>query len=116
MIAELEQSIIQQGGNMNDYLSSIKKTKDDLRMDFIPRAIQRVQTAVLLKEVGKREHVEISDKDIDEEIDRILAALKPTDTEGREQVISPDYREFVGVQMKNRKVVQLLKEKGVKKV
>ena len=116
MIAELDHSLTQQGGNLKDYLSSIKKTMDDLRLDFVPRAIQRVQTAVILKEVGKREQIAVADAEIDAEIDNILEALKPTDTEGREQVSSPEYREYVAMQMKNHKVVAFLKDKGVKKV
>lgn len=115
MLAELEHSIVQQGGNMKDYLSSIKKSMDELRLDFVPRAIQRIQTAVLLKEIAKKEEIAVSDAEIDAEVDKIIAALKPEDREGREQVVSPEYREYVGVQMKNRKVVAMLKEKGVKK-
>lgn len=115
MLAELEHSIVQQGGNMKDYLSSIKKSMDEMRLDFVPRAIQRIQTAVLLKEVAKKEEIAVSDSEIDAEVDKIIAALKPEDREGREQVVSPEYREYVGVQMKNRKVVAMLKEKGIKK-
>jgi len=115
MIAELQQNLEQQGGNLEDYLTSIKKSKDEIRLDFVPRAMQRIQTAVLLKAVGKKEQIAVSDEEIDTEVDRILAALKPGDTEAREQVTSPEYREYVAVQMKNRKVVSLLKSKGVKK-
>lgn len=115
MLNELERSIEQQGGNMRDYLSSIKKTMDNLRLDFIPRAMDRIKTAVILKEVAKRENVSVNDQEIDDEIDRILATLKPDDKDARETVTTPDYREYVAVQMKNRKVVKLLKEKGIRK-
>ncbi len=115
MIGELEQSLVHQGGNLKDYLTSIKKTMDDLRIDFVPRALQRIQTAVLLKEIGMREKLSVNDTEIDDEIDRILASLKSEDTEARKNVSSPEYREYVAVQMKNRRVVQLLKDKGVKK-
>ncbi len=114
MLSELERGIMNQGGNMQDYLASIKKTLDDLRIEFIPRALERIKTALVIKEVAKRENVTVNDTEIDAEIDKILAALKPGDTEAREQVSSPEYREYVAVQMKNRMVLGLLKEKGIK--
>jgi len=99
---------------MKDYLASIKKTKDDLTLDFIPRALERIQTALLIKEVGKREKIDVTEEEVDAEQDRILDSLKETDTETRNLVASPDYREYMAVQMKNRRVVELLRKKGIK--
>lgn len=115
MIAELSQGIESQGGNFDDYLGSLKKTPDQFRMDFIPRAIERIQTAIFLKEVSKQEALTVPDTEIDAEVDRILGSLRPDDAETRERVSSPEYREYIAAQMKNRAVVKLLKEKGVRK-
>lgn len=115
MMQELEHAIEEQGGNMKDYLSSIKKTESELKLDFVTRALERINTAVLIKEVGKKENISVSDDEVDTEIDRILATVKPTDTETRERVISPEYRDYVAVQMRSRKVVELLKQQGIKR-
>jgi trigger factor len=114
MLKELESTAEQQGMDMKDYLASIKKTKDDLTLDFIPRALERIQTALLIKEVGKREKIDVTEEEVDAEQDRILDSLKETDTETRNLVASPDYREYMAVQMKNRRVVELLRKKGIK--
>lgn len=113
MVAELEHNAVSQGMKMEEYLKSIKKTADDLRLDFVPRAIERIQTAVLIKEVGKREAVEIAEQDVEAEQDRILDSLPKGDKETRERVASPEYRDYIAVQMKNRKILAALKAKGI---
>lgn len=115
MLHELEHGIEEQGMRMEDYLASLKRTKDELKLDFVPQAIQRIQTAVLLREVSKREKIEITEQELDAEIDRILERIKPEDKETRERVISADYRDYVAAQMKNRKTLEFLKEKVIKK-
>lgn len=111
MFGELEHAAEQQGMDMKDYLAQLKKTADEIKLDMVPQAIRRVQTAVLIKEVGKKEQVTVSDEEVDAEIDRILSAVE--DKETRERVSSPDYREYLTIQMKNRKTLELLKKKGI---
>ena len=113
MLLELEKGVDDQGMKMEDYLVSIKKTKDQLRVEFIPQAIKRIQSAILLKEIGKQEKCAVAEKDVDTEIDRILETIKQTDTETRERVSSPEYREYITSSMKNRNVLHLLKTKVV---
>ncbi|MFH1705126.1 MAG: trigger factor [Patescibacteria group bacterium] len=112
MYAELQHAAEDQGMKMEDYLSQLKKSADELKLDMIPRAIERVQTAVLMKEISKRENMEVTEKEIDEEIDRILDAIK--DPEMKERITAPEYRDYVAAQMRNRKTLELLKKKGIK--
>ncbi len=114
MYAELEHNAEERGMRMADYLSSIKKSADEIKMDFIPQAILRIQTAVVIKEVAKRENINIDDAEIEAEQDRILDSLPKNDTEARARIASPEYREYIGVQMKNRKSLEALKAKAIK--
>ncbi len=116
MLAELQQGIDQQGMKWEDYLSSIKKTMDDLKIEFAPQAIRRIKSAVLIKAFAKEANIEISENEVDEEIDAILASLRKNDTETRERVTAPDYREYVQVQMRNRKALEWMKAQCVKDV
>ncbi len=116
MLAELQQGIDQQGMKWDDYLSNIKKTIDDLKIDFAPQAVRRIKSAVLIKAFAKEAGIDIKDEEVDEEIDAILNSLRKGDNEARERVTSPDYRDYVLVQMRNRKALEWLKEKCVKKV
>ncbi len=114
MIRELQSTLEERGGNMEDYLSSLKRSKDDLALDFIPQAMDRIKTAVLIKAIAKLENIAASDADIDAEQDRLLAGVKADDKNTREIIISPEYRDYIASQMRNRQVIELLKQKGIK--
>lgn len=114
MIGELQQGIDQQGMKWEDYLSSVKKTADDLKIEFAPQAVRRIKSAVLIKAFAKEAGVEVKEEEVDEELDAILTSLRKGDNETRERVSSPEYRDYVMVQMRNRKALEWLKEKCVK--
>ena len=113
MTRELEHSVEERGGTWKDYLSSIKKSADDLKLEFVPQAIERIQTAVFMKEVGKKENITVEHEEIHEEIDRILATVKEGDTKTKEMVMGEEYHDYIGAQLKNRKILKLLKEKTI---
>ena len=109
MIHELEHGVEEQGMKWPDYLSSIKKTGDELKLDFAPQAIRRIKTAVLIKALANRESINVSDEDLDKEVDRVLTGLRADDKETRERVASPEYREYMAIQMRNRKTLEWVK-------
>lgn len=113
MMKELESGIEEQGMTMENYLSSIKKTKDDLKLDFIQQAIRRINTAILIKEISVKEKLDVTEEEIDAEIDTILEQVPADDAASRERVISPEYREYVSIQMRNRKAIEFLKAKCI---
>jgi trigger factor len=114
MMHELQHGVEEQGMKWDDYLSSIKKSANDLRMELIPQAIRRIQTAVLIKQIAKKEGMKVTDQEVDEEVDRILNSLRSGDKETRDRVTSPEYRDYIATQMRNRKVLEWLKEKCIK--
>lgn len=113
MFHELTHAAENQGMKMDDYLASLKKTADEIKLDMVPRAIERIQTAVLIKEIALKEDIKVEDEEVDKELDRILDAIK--DKETKERVSSPEYRDYLAAQMKNRKTLEVLKKKGIKK-
>ncbi len=115
MLEELQHGVEEQEMKWEDYLVSIKKTKDQLRLDMAPQAIRRVKTAVLIKAFAKEQQVTISEEDLDTETDEILARIKPEDHEARTRVTSPEYRQYIAIQLRNRKTLEWLKKTCVKK-
>lgn len=113
MIKELEMTAEERGMRLDDYLKSIKRTPDELRMDFIPRAIERIQTALLIKEIAKREQIQPSEEETAAEQDRLLSGIKESDKETRDLVASPEYRDYIASQLRNRKVIELLKQRAI---
>lgn len=113
MYEELRNDIEHRGGRMEDYLASIKKSADEIKLDMIPQAIKRLQTSVYVQHVVKDQKLEVMPKELDDEIDRLLSMTEDPNT--RERISSPDYREYVNTVMRNRKALEHLKEKGIKK-
>jgi len=112
MISEMKNSVERQGMDFEEYLKSIKKTYADIKIDFAPSALTRVKVALILKEVAKAEKIEINAKKLDHEIEHIAEHYDEKDQ--KEYIKSPRYREFVEMQMKNKEVLNLLREKMVK--
>jgi trigger factor len=114
MMAELERTVDERHMKMDDYLASIKKTRDELKLELVPQAIRRIRAATIIKAIAKVEGITVSEDDADTEIDRILSGLRPDDTQTRERVSSPEYREYVAIMMRNRKTLDLLHTHGIK--
>jgi len=112
MYAELQNDIESRGGRMADYLSSIKKTAEQIKLDMVPQAMNRVKTSVLVREVAKQENITVTDAEVDDELDRLITSAP--DKEAREQLASPEYREYVQTVMRNRKTLEAMKLKGIK--
>lgn len=112
MYHELEHGAEEQGMKMVDYLGQLKKSADQLKLELVPQAMRRVHTAIVVKEIAKQEKVEVTDQEIEAEIDRILTNVQ--DQETRERVSSPEYRDYVAAQMRNRKTMEILKSKAIK--
>ncbi len=115
MLAELRHGIEEQGGTWDQYLATIKKTIDDLRLEMVPQAIRRIKTAVLIKHLAKQQGVEPTTEEVDTEIDRILGTLRPDDKDSREQVASAEYRDYVHTMLRNRKTIEWLKKECITK-
>lgn len=114
MLHELEHGLEEQGMDLATYLQQIKKTMDELRLDFTQQALRRVRTAVLVKTVAKQENIDVTEDEVDAEIDRILASVPAEQTDTRQHVSSPDYRDYVKIQMRNRKTLEWLKKRCIK--
>ncbi|MDF1497357.1 MAG: trigger factor [Patescibacteria group bacterium] len=114
MFEEMRHDIEQRGGKMEDYLTSIKKSADEFKIDMLPTAEKRVKTAVYVKHIAKENDLTVSDEELDMEIDKVLEQAKDQDQEVKDRITSPEYREYVQAMMRNRKTLEFLKEKGIK--
>lgn len=115
MLEELQHGVEEQGMKWEDYLTSIKKTKDQLRLDMAAQAIRRVKTAVLVKAFAKEQKVAVTEDELDKETDDILSRIPESDQETRIRVSSPEYRQYIAIQLRNRKTLEWLKNECVKK-
>lgn len=108
MIHELEHGVEEQGGKFDDYLQSIKKTIAQLKLDFAPRAIERIKASLVVREAGKQMQIEVTAAEIDAALDTLGQQYK--DKESRDKIYAPEYREYMEVALKNKKVIEKLRE------
>ena len=66
---EFRGSLARQGITEEAYLKAVEKTGDDLHADFRPNAERRAKTLLVLSKVADTEGVEVSDADVDTEVE-----------------------------------------------
>lgn len=113
MIHELEHNLADQGLDFNDYLNHIKKTREELLLDFTPQAIKRIKSALIIRQVGEQEKIKPTEKDIDIEVEKSKAMYK-NNPEIEKQLNDLAYRGYLRNILSSQKVIDHLKSKMVK--
>lgn len=113
MVEELAHNISHQGIKFEDYLTHLKKTKEDLLLDFTPQAVKRVKSALILRKIGEQEKIDVSENEVDEEVQKVLAAYGGN-PEAEKQINSLQYRTHIKNGLISQKIVDHLKAKMVK--
>lgn len=109
MLHELENSVAGQGLEWNKYLLGVKKTVAQLKLDFSPRALRRVKTAIAIREVAMREGIEPDDAEVAREITRATNE-HANDPEAQKVIRSEEYAEEARAISRNRKTLEFLKK------
>lgn len=74
MIDEFAQRIAQSGLTMEQYLQFSGLTIDGLKEQVRPEALTRIQSSLVLEQIAKEENIEVTDEDIDAEIEKMAAS------------------------------------------
>lgn len=119
MIEELKENIQSRGIKFEDYLQQIKKSVDNLILDFAPEALKRVKVALVINKIADQDKVTVSVQDVDKEIK--LFAERPGDggqakdsRQALDKIGTPAFRRYIENVLINRKVVEQLKAKIIK--
>lgn len=79
MFGEMEGDIKRAGLNMDDYLTHIKKTREDLKTEWTPIAEKRAKLQLSLNEIAKKEEVVAPEDAVEREMKVILEHFKDAD-------------------------------------
>jgi trigger factor len=60
------------GVNIESYMQALKKSPDDMKAELKPRAEKRVLQALVLEKIAEAEKTEVSDAEIDTEIETLV--------------------------------------------
>lgn len=113
MMDELEHNIGHQGMQFDDYLTHLKKSREDLLLDFMPQAVKRVKSALVIREVGKQQNIDITDAEVEAEVEK-SAAMYQGNEKAQEQLREPAYKSYLKNILASRKVIEHLKSEMVK--
>lgn len=107
MIQELEQQMRYQGLNIHQYLQFTGSTLDDFRNEIKPEAEKRVATRIVLRSIGDVENVEVTDEDLDKELQRMSEAYN-TDPENIKKMLGEENLAFFRKDIALTKVMDML--------
>ncbi len=105
MMHEQARQFEQQGANLEEYLKSIDKTEEQLHEELQPVATRRVTQSLVLGKVAETEKIEVSEKEIDEEIEAMLKNVAGGNKELEKALKSPASRDSMRQVLLTRKTV-----------
>ena len=114
MIHELEHSLTERGIPFDEYLKNLGKDRGALKLDFAPQGMKRLKTILALRALAEREGVTVEDADVARELEQTMNAYKD-DATAQERVRSEEYADMLRNAIRNRKTIEHLREKTVKK-
>ena len=113
MFYELKRDLEKNGVSIEQYLADIKKDEISLSEEFRVQAEQRAKAALLSRSVAEEEKIEVSEGEINEEIEIIKVHYKD-DKESSEKLQTADVRYSIATMLQNKKVIAFLREKVLK--
>ena len=117
LLDQQARSLQMQGGNLEQYLSSINKTEEQLHEELHPVATKRIAQSLILGKIAEQEKIEVSAAEIDTEIEETTKSSTQNKDELEKLLNTPQARESIEQTLLTRKTVQRLVEitRGPKK-
>ncbi len=106
---EIEHQLEGQGGKFDDYLASLKKTKGEFMLELSPEAVRRIKIGLALREIIKKEKIEVSPAEVDKRREELLKQYKGY-TKVEEKISSADYKAQIHSMILNKKINEKLRE------
>lgn len=99
---------VSQRERLEAYLRQLGKSEAELRSELRPVAEQRIRRALVLSEVAQAEDIQVSDADVDAEIERLTSGAGSQEAELRRLFSSRDVKESVRRSLRTRKTLDRL--------
>lgn len=74
MIQEFAQRLAQQGLSIDQYMQFSGMTVDKMKEQLRPEAVVRIQSSLVLEQIVKEENIEVTEEEIDAQLDKMAAA------------------------------------------
>ena len=106
MTAELSESLGRMNLTLENYLSHINKTPQELKNSWLPQAEKRVKAALALKHIAQKENVMVDDAEVEERLNQLMRSAPPM-APGQNLDLTA-LRGYVKNVIRNEKVFELL--------
>lgn len=110
MIEDQARRFQMQGGDLVAYLKSIDKTAEQLHEEMHPAAEQKVTRSLVLGKLSESENIEVTDLDIDTEVETILKSAGDNMESMRKMLHTPQSRQSVRQYLLTRQTIDRLAE------
>ncbi len=95
--------------SFEEYLKKLEKTEKEILDSFLPEAQKKIKNFFILREIGEREQIEVSETEIREEVNKILEQYPSV--KGAQKELDPErLKEYTKEVIKNEKIFQLLED------
>jgi len=110
LIAEQERELRENRMSLEEYLEKREKTEEELREELRPLATRRVRQSLVLAKVVEEEGIEVTEEEVDKEIEAMAEGIGDRGEELKKQFNSPPTRQSLKDVMLTRKAIKRLLE------
>lgn len=107
MIQELQQNVAQSGGVFEDYLQQIGKSLAEIKLDFTPNALKRIQATLYIATYAKEHGIEVPEEEMKEFMEN---ARQQFGDRAEEYIDNPRYQAFAQERLLHKVTLQKLRE------
>lgn len=107
MLNQIREDIEMRGLTFGDYLNSLNRTEQDLRKDMRGQAEKSVKIALIINEIARNENIQVTDKEIEDEVKRYEAMGKKIER-------NQDVDRYMQNVVSHRKTIELLIKELIK--
>lgn len=114
MVEDFANRISQQGLSMEQYMQFSGTTMEQMLEQTKPEALKRIQSSLVLEEIAKKEDIQVTEEDIDAELDK-MAKMYGMEADQLKEFMGESEKESMKVELAVQKAVALIMEHVVEK-
>lgn len=107
LLEDLKNKITQMKISFENYLASIKKTEQEIKETYRKEAEKRLNGFLVLRELGKKENIEVTDKEVEDEVSK---SIKNYSKEQLARIDINELKEYTKGVIINEKIFKKLEE------
>lgn len=107
MIEEFKSNLTQMGLAYEEYLKNLKKTEEEMKKEWLPKAKERAEAGLILRQISELENLQVSAEEAEEEVNRMIKHYPDWDAV-KAQIDMAQLLEYTKGRLKNEKVFSFL--------